>query len=102
MREELENNRIIHGFIESFLDTRKKEVKQIREIRLSCRKMIEERISGVQKLNNLLLSYKDEPWIKELLISHILLKIQHWVAFRGEEKLKRKSRLKRNRWFYNG
>ena len=74
------NDKIIYQFIQGIVDERKKETKHIREVNLSCRKMIETRISQTSSLDRVMSKYKDDQWIKEILISHILLRMYHHVT----------------------
>ena len=82
MQQESENttgqsDHIIHQFIQGFVDSRKKEFKLIKETNLLCRQLIETRISETPDVNRLLFKYQDDPWIKKILISYILLQMYH-------------------------
>lgn len=85
-----QNDKIIYQFIQGFVDTRKKEAKHLKEMHLSCRKMIETRISETSDLNRVLFKYKDDPWVKEILISNVLFRMYHHVALLDVEESKSK------------
>ena len=74
----------IHQFIEGLVDERKKEYKLIKATNLSCQEMIETRISDNPDVKRLLFKYQDDLWIKQILVSYILLQIYHnttlWVV----------------------
>ena len=97
-----QGDKIIHQFIQGFLDTRKKEHKKLKEMNLACRKMIETRLSQKSDIKCLLFRYEDDPWIQKMLISYILLKISHHAALWDIETLRPKSGLEVNykRRFY--
>jgi hypothetical protein len=80
-----QDDQIIHQFIQGFVDSRKREAKQIKETNLSCRKMIEARISETPDVNRLLFKYQGDPWIKKILVSYILLQMYHNSALWGVE-----------------
>ena len=75
-----QDDQLIHQFIQGFLDSRKREFRRIKETNLLCRKLIEERISETPEINCLLFKYQEDPWIKKILISCILLQIYHHDA----------------------
>jgi hypothetical protein len=75
-----QGDQIIHQFIQGFVDSRKRESKHLKETNLSCRKMIEARISETPDVNRLLFKYQDDPWIKKIFISYILLQMCHHAA----------------------
>lgn len=75
-----QGDKIIRQFIQGFLDTRKRESKRIKETNLLCRQLIETRISETSDVNRLLFKYQDDPWIKKILVSYILLQIYHHAA----------------------
>ena len=75
-----QNDQVIHQFIQGFVDSRKRESKHIKETNLSCRKMIETRISETPGVNRLLFKYQDDPWIKKILISYILFQMYYHAA----------------------
>jgi hypothetical protein len=79
------NDQIIHQFIQGLVDERKREYKLIKETNLSCHKMIETRISDTPDVKHLLFKYQDDPWIKKILVSYILLKIYHNTTLWGVE-----------------
>lgn len=79
------NDLIIHQFIQGLVDSRKREYKLIKETNLSCHKMIETRISDTPHVNRLLFKYQDDPWIKKILVSYILLQIYHNTTLWGVE-----------------
>jgi len=81
------NDKIVRQFIKEFLDTRKRESKYLKRMHQSCQQMVEERISQTPDLEHLLSLYKDDPWIQNLLVSHLLLKIYHQAASWGIETL---------------
>ena len=84
---ERQNDKIVHQFIEGFLDTRKRESKYLKRMNRTCQKMIEERISQTPDLKSLLFLYENNSWVQELLVSHILLKMYHHAALWGIEGL---------------
>lgn len=70
-----QGGQIIHQFIQSFADLRKREFKNIKETNLLCRKLIEARISETPDVNRLLFKYQGDPWIKKILVSYIMLQM---------------------------
>jgi hypothetical protein len=70
-----QNDQIIHQFIQGLVDSRKKECKHLKETHLSCRNMIEARISETPDVNRVLFKYQGDPWVKKILISHIFLQM---------------------------
>ena len=92
-----QNDKIIRHFIQGFLDTRKKEYKQLKKINLTCQKMIETRISQTSDLKCLLSRYENDPWIQKILVNYVLLKMYHHAALWGVEDSR--PRPKRNKWF---
>ena len=84
------NDKIVRQFIEGFLDTRKREARHLKKLHQSCQQMVEERISQTPDLKHLLSLYKDDPWIQNLLVSHLLLKIYHQATSWGMETLQPK------------
>jgi hypothetical protein len=75
-----QDEQIIHQFIQGFVDSRKREYKHLKEMNLSCRKMIETRITETPDVNRLLFKYQGDPWVKKILISYILLQMCHHTA----------------------
>ena len=75
-----QDEQIIHQFIQGFVDSRKREAKHLKETNLSCRKLIEARISETPDVNHLLFKYEDDPWIKKILVSYTLLQMYHHVT----------------------
>lgn len=75
-----QNDQVIHQFIQGFMDLRKREAKHLKETNLLCHKLIETRISETPDVNRLLFKYQDDPWIKKILVSHILLQIYHRIT----------------------
>ena len=75
-----QNDQIINKFIQGFVDSRKRESKHLKETNLSCRQMIEIRISETSDVNRLLFKYQDDPWIKKILVSYLLLQMYHHAA----------------------
>jgi hypothetical protein len=75
-----QGDKIIHQFIQGFLDIRKKESKQLKELNLTWRKMIEARLTQKSDIKYLLFRYEDDPWIQKILINYIFLKIFHHAA----------------------
>jgi hypothetical protein len=55
--------------------------------------MVEERISKTPDLKHLLSLYESDPWIQELLVSYVLLKMHHQAALWGIETLQPKAAL---------
>lgn len=90
-------DKIIHQFIQGFLDTRKKEGKQLKEVNLTCQKMIKTMLSQKTDTKCLLFRYEDDPWIQKILINYILLKISHHAPFWGTEDFQPKP--KKNKRF---
>ena len=80
-----QNDQVIHQFIQGFMDTRKRESKRLKETNLSCRKMIETRISETSDISRLLSKYQDDQWIKKVLVNYILLQMYHHAALWGAE-----------------
>lgn len=70
-----QDDQIIHQFIQSFADSRKREAKHIKETNLLCRKLIEARISETPDVNRLLLKYQGDRWIKKILVGYVLLQM---------------------------
>lgn len=83
-------DKIIHQFIQGFLNPRKKECKQLKEVNLICQKMIKTMLSQKTDTKCLLFRYEDDPWIQKILINYILLKISHHATFWGTEDLQPK------------
>ena len=75
-----QNDKIVRQFLDGFLDTRKRESRHLKKLHQSCQQMVEERISQIPEMEDLLSLYKDDPWIQNLLVSHLLLKIYHQAA----------------------
>lgn len=80
-----QGDQIIHQFIQGFVDSRKRESKHIKETNLLCRQLIETRISETPDVNRLLFKYQDDPWIKKILVSYILLQMYHHTTLWGVE-----------------
>lgn len=78
-----QGDQIIHQFIQGFVDSRKREFKLIKETNVLCRQLVETRISETPDVNRLLFKYQDDPWIKKILISYILLQMYHDSALWG-------------------
>jgi hypothetical protein len=99
-----QNDRIVRQFIDGFMDTRKREFRYLKKLHQSCQQLVEERISQTPDLEYLLSLYKDDRWVQELLIAHILLKIYHQAASWGMETLQLKPALKvqykKRRYYY--
>gem|GEM_PF-4367393 len=68
-----QNNRIVHHFIQGFLDKRNKGYKQLKQKNLELQKIVETRISQESDLKCLLSRYEDDPWVKKILISYVLM-----------------------------
>ena len=72
-----QSDKIIHHFIQGFLDTRKNDYKQLKEMNLEYKKMIEKRISQQSDLKGLLSRYKDDPWFQKILVNYVILMVYH-------------------------
>ena len=88
------NDKIVRQFIDGFLDTRKRESRHLKKLHQSCQQLVEERISQTPDLEHLLSLYENDPWIQNLLVSHLLLKMYHQAASWGIETLHSKPALK--------
>ena len=75
-----QGDKIIHQFIQGFLDTRRNECKQLKVLNLKCRRVVETRISQTSELKLLLSKYKNDPWIQKTLVNYVLLKMYHHAA----------------------
>lgn len=83
MEEEFLNkenrSNIIYDFIKYFMSNENRmEFKHAKEMNASCREIIERRINHdptLEKVKNLLSKYNDDPWVKEVFISYLLLKM---------------------------
>ncbi len=80
-----QGDQIIHQFIQSFVDSRKREIKHIKETNLLCRQLIETRIAEAPDVNRLLCKYQDDSWIKKILVSYVLLQMYHNITLWGAE-----------------
>lgn len=72
-----QSDKIIHHFIQGFLDTRKNDYKKLKEMNLAYQKMIETSISQQSDLKGLLSRYKDDPWFQKILVNYVILMVYH-------------------------
>ena len=88
-----QNDKIVYQFIQGFLDTRKRESKNLKRMNRACQRMVETRISQTPDLKHLLSLYESDPWVRNLLVNHVLLKMHHQAALWSIENLQPKPAL---------
>jgi hypothetical protein len=96
-----QGDKIIHQFIQGFLDTRRNECKQLKVINLKCRRVVEKRMDQTSDLKLLLSKYENDPWIQKILVNYVLLKMYHHAALWNVEEPRPKP--KKYKWLqYEG